>query len=239
VRHETCESHHVIPLTVNDFSLLAEGRHTCWEYLSTSVHSAFRQQAHTVVESNFSGHRNSMRNGVQVLVLAWIVCCHGMPDLVAAALETTENSTDPKWENGIVSRVMHYCQGWMFGARREAMTVEIHHGLSSESLWEVRLSQLRGSRAASDRVPQPPLVAARRILASVPAPPVRAPTDPPSPLGQPGCSQKPAKFACPASTACPGKNLMHRDNGQECQAACVVQCNVVSKKKAGWECGSC
>jgi hypothetical protein len=181
-----------------------------------------------------------MRNSV--LLLAWIVCCHGVHDLVAARLETTENSTASPWENGVAARVMHYCQGWMFGARREeAMTLEIHPGRSSSlPLSRVRISPLRGSRVKSDRVPLPPMATTMRNLALAPAlPPVRAPIDPPSPVGQPGCSQKSAKLACPTSTACPGKNLMHRDNDQDCQAACVMQCNVVSKKKAGWECGSC
>jgi hypothetical protein len=176
-----------------------------------------------------------MRNSV--LLLAWIVCCLCMHDLVAATLETTENSTALTWETEFFVRVMNYCQGWMFGARRHAMTLEIRSPLPSP---EVRVSPLRGSSANSDRVSEPLLISATRILASAPAlPPVRAPTDPPDPVGQLGCQQRSAKLACPASTACPGKNLMHRDNDQECQAACVVQCNVFSKKKAGWECGSC
>jgi hypothetical protein len=184
-----------------------------------------------------------MKNKHRVFLLAWIVCWNGMYGLEAAALETTENSAASPLDNGIVVRAMQYCQGLMFGARRDEMPLGMNHGSSPTvcvSLSDSRISSLRRSRATSAQtlvsvlalLVRPTQTVAQAI--STPAP-ARAPTYHPVPVGS-GCSQKPSKVSCPSSITCPGKNLMHK-NGPVCETACVAPCNVASKKKAGCECG--
>jgi hypothetical protein len=124
-------------------------RHSCGSDLQNFCPSAAHLWAPQRI---FLMSRNIMRTKHRVFLLVWIVCWNGMYGLEAAALERTENSAASPSDNGIVVRAMQYCQGWMFGARRDEMPLGMSHGSSPNvrvSSSEVRVSSLRHSRATS------------------------------------------------------------------------------------------
>jgi hypothetical protein len=172
-------------------------------------------------------------------------------------------SVPSRGENGSIADSVHYVKSRLFGAS----TVQTYPSESvgdlplqpsvphpTASLSENRLSSLR--KATQDKVAPLPLATTRSLvvgaipvdmyqppsvgpIAQVPAPvPMtrreREPTDPPVAV-----ATKPQLMSCPASTECPGKNLMYKQVSATCEVACVLESYVDIKRKTGWACGSC
>jgi hypothetical protein len=160
-----------------------------------------------------------------------------------------------QWHNKSIASSFRYLKSRIFGASKVSVSdvsLDASAPHQTASVSENRLSSLR--KAAQDKVAPLPLVLTRSLavgpmpvdmyqppsvgpIAKVPAPVpmtrrASEPTDPPAAV-----VYKPQLLSCPASTVCPGKNLMYKQG--TCEVACVLESYADMKRKTGWACGSC